>query len=148
MDDLDKKILNEIQSNFPVSSSPYLELGVRLDISEDMVIDRIKKLKEDGIIRRIGGSLNSRKLDFTSTLCAAKVPAQKMDAFVETVNSYKGVTHNYLRKNDYNVWFTFIGPSVEYIERCLEEISRKTGVDSILNMPAVRTFKIRVEFEV
>lgn len=148
MDALDRKILNEIQSNFPVSPRPFLELGRRADMSEDMIIERIKKLKADGIIRRIGGSLNSRKLDFTSTLCAARVPAQKMDAFTETVNKYKGVTHNYLRKNDYNVWFTFIGPSVEYIERCLEEISRKTGVGTILNMPAVRTFKIRVEFEV
>lgn len=148
MDSLDRKILNEIQSNFPVSPRPFFDLGERLDMSEDVIIERIKRLKTEGVIRRIGGSLNSRKLDFTSTLCAARVSAQKMDAFVAEVNSYKGVTHNYLRKNDYNVWFTFIGPSVEYIEKCLAEIRRKTGVENILNMPAVRTFKIRVEFEI
>jgi siroheme decarboxylase len=148
MDDLDKKILNEIQSNFPISPRPYLELGERLCESEDIILERVKMLKTDGIIRRIGGSLNSRKLGFTSTLCAARVPEEKIEGFIETVNGYTGVTHNYLRNNAFNVWFTFIGPDAGYIEKCLKEISWKTGVDTILNMPAVKMFKIRVEFEV
>jgi len=92
--------------------------------------------------------MNSRKLGFASTLCAAMVPEDKIDAFVEAVNRHKGVTHNYLRKNRYNIWFTFIGPSMEFINDCLCEISLKTGVTTILSMPAIRTFKIRVEFEV
>jgi len=148
MDDLDRKILNEIQANFPISARPYFELGERLGIPEDTVLERVKRLKSEGIIRRVGGSMNSRKLGFVSTLCAAMVPEDKIDAFVEAVNNYKGVTHNYQRKNRYNIWFTFIGPSMEFIKNCLLEISRKTGVSTILNMPAVRTFKIRVEFEV
>jgi siroheme decarboxylase len=148
MDDLDRKILNEIQANFPVSARPYFDLGERLGIPEDIVLERVTRLKSEGIIRRIGGSMNSRKLGFASTLCAAMVPEDKIDVFVEAVNSYKGVTHNYLRKNRHNIWFTFIGPSMEFINNCLLEISRKTGVNTILNMPAVRTFKIRVEFEV
>jgi siroheme decarboxylase len=148
MDDIDRKILNEIQANFPVAARPYLELGERLGIQEDEVLARVKMLKSKGIIRRIGGSMNSRKLGFVSTLCAAMVPEDKIDVFVESVNSYRGVTHNYLRKNSYNIWFTFIGPSMEFVNNCLCEISRKTGVRTILNMPAVRTFKIRVEFEI
>jgi siroheme decarboxylase len=148
MDDLDRKILNEIQANFPIAARPYFELGKRLGISEDEVLERVKRLKSDGIIRRIGGSMNSRKLGFASTLCAAMVPEDKIDAFVEAVNRHKGVTHNYLRKNRYNIWFTFIGPSMEFINDCLREISLKTGVTTILSMPAIRTFKIRVEFEV
>jgi len=148
MDVIDRKILNEIQANFPISARPYFELGERLGIPENEVFDRVKRLKSEGIIRRVGGSMNSRKLGFTSTLCAAIVPEDKIDAFVEAVNSYKGVTHNYLRKNRYNIWFTFIGPSMESIKTCLWEITQKTGVSTILSMPAVRTFKIRVEFEV
>jgi siroheme decarboxylase len=148
MDGLDRKVLNEIQANFPISARPYFELGERLGIPEEVVLERVKRLKTEGIIRRIGGSMNSRKLDFVSTLCAAMVPEDKINIFVETVNGYKGVTHNYLRKNRYNVWFTFIGPSMDFIKNCLWEISQKTGVNMILNMPAVRTFKIRVEFEV
>lgn len=148
MDQIDKKLLNEIQSGFPVSPRPYLDLGGRLGISEDEVIERVKTLKEKGIIRRIGGSVNSRKLGFASTLCAARVPEDRIGMFVEEVNSYSGVTHNYLRDNDYNIWFTFIAPDSEAIEKSLKEISDKTGVSNILNMPAERMFKIKVDFEV
>ncbi len=148
MDKLDKDLLNEIQSGFPITPQPFLELGNRLGLTEQEVIDRINRLKEDGVIRRIGGNFNSRKLDFTSTLCAAKVPEEKLEQFVEAVNSYKGVTHNYLRKNRYNVWFTFIAPSVDFIERSLNEIAEKTGVKDILNLPAVNMYKIKVDFEV
>ncbi|MBN2419636.1 MAG: Lrp/AsnC family transcriptional regulator, partial [Deltaproteobacteria bacterium] len=120
----------------------------RLNLPEDEVIERINRLKEEGVIRRIGGNFNSRKLNFTSTLCAAKVPEEKMNEFVEVVNSYKGVTHNYLRKNSYNIWFTFIAPDVAFIENALTEIAEKTGVDDILNLPAVKMYKIKVDFEV
>ncbi|MBW2064285.1 MAG: AsnC family transcriptional regulator [Deltaproteobacteria bacterium] len=148
MDDTDKVILNEIQSDFPVEQRPYLDLGKRLGLSERDVIERVKRLKDRGIIRRIGGNFHSKKLNFTSTLCAAKVPEDKLDQFVRVVNSYPGVTHNYRRNHDYNVWFTFIAPNMAEIERSLNEISRKTGVEEIRNLPAVRTFKIKVDFEV
>jgi siroheme decarboxylase len=148
MDPTDKNILNEIQSGFPVVSRPFLEIGNRLGLSEDEVIGRIKRLKEDGIIRRIGGNFNSRKLGFTSTLCAARVPEEKIAEFVEAVNSYRGVTHNYLRKNAYNIWFTFIAPDMTAIEKSLKEIAIKTGVHDILNLPAVKMYKIKVDFEV
>jgi DNA-binding Lrp family transcriptional regulator len=148
MDDIDRKILNHIQSGFPISPRPYHEIGARLGIPEHEVIERVKRLKEQGIIRRIGGSLNSRKLGFKSTLCAARVPEDRIDDFVEKVNSYKGVTHNYLRNSDYNIWFTFIAPTTADIENALKEISEKTGVDDILNMPAERMFKIKVDFDI
>ncbi|MBW1997479.1 MAG: AsnC family transcriptional regulator [Deltaproteobacteria bacterium] len=148
MDDTDRAILNEIQSDFPLEQRPYLELARRLGLSERDVIERVKRLKDRGIIRRIGGNFHSRKLNFTSTLCAAKVPEDKLDQFVRLVNSYPGVTHNYMRNHDYNVWFTFIAPSMAEIEKSLNEISRESGVEEIRNLPAVRTFKIKVDFEV
>ena len=148
MDSTDRAIINEIQSDFPIVSRPYNYLGQRLGISEDEVLDRVSKLKAQGIIRRIGGNFNSRKLNFTSTLCAAKVQEDRLEGFVQKVNSYPGVTHNYLRKNEYNVWFTFIAPSMSDIENALEEISDTTGVADILNLPAERMFKIKVDFEV
>ena len=148
MDNIDKELLNEIQSGFPVTPQPFMELGKRLGISESEVIDRIKRLKEDGVIRRIGGNFNSRKINFTSTLCAAKVPEEKISKFVEIVNGYKGVTHNYMRSHKYNIWFTFIAPDTDYIERALSDISKKSGVEDILNLPAVEMYKIKVDFEV
>jgi DNA-binding Lrp family transcriptional regulator len=148
MDDVDKAMINEIQSDFPITSRPYRELGKRFQLSEAEVIERLKGLKAEGVIRRIGGNFNSKRLNFTSTLCAAKVPKGKMDRFVKVVNGYPGVTHNYLRNHDYNVWFTFIAQNELLIERALEEISSATGVTEIINLPAVKQFKIKVDFEV
>ncbi len=148
MDKTDKKILNEIQSDFPIASRPYLELGQRLGLPEGEIIDRLDKLKQRGIIRRIGGNFHSNRLNFTSTLCAAKVPKEKINSFVEAVNRYPGVTHNYLRSHDYNIWFTFIAESMAFIEDALAEISKETDVTEILNLPAVKMFKIKVDFEV
>jgi len=146
MDDTDRAIINEIQSEFPVYARPFDVLGERLNLSGEEVLRRVEVLKQEGIIRRIGGNFNSKKLDFTSTLCAAKVPEEKMDEFVEVVNGYSGVTHNYLRKHEYNVWFTFIAPDMTYIDQALKSISETTGVEEIRNLPAIRTFKIKVDF--
>lgn len=148
MNDTDKRILNEIQSDFPITSKPFEELGRRLNLSANEIIAAIKRLKDEGVIRRIGGNFFSNKLNFASTLCAAKVPEEKIEGFVEVVNSYPGVTHNYLRKNEYNMWFTFIAQDMDHIEGALKEISETTGVPEIRNLPAVRTFKIKVDFEV
>ena len=148
MDDIDRAILNEIQSDFPISPRPFYELGKRLNLTEHEIIERVESLKSEGIVRRIGGNFNSKMLDFRSTLCAAKVPEEKIDRFVEVVNSYPGVTHNYLRTHEYNVWFTFIAPNMLDIDNTLKKISDETGVTEIRNLPALRVFKIKVDFEV
>ncbi len=148
MDDADRAILNVIQSDFPITSRPYQQIGETVSLDEREVLDRIAIMKDKGIIRRIGGNFDSRQLNFTSTLCAAKVPEEAIERFVEVVNQYSGVTHNYLRGHEYNVWFTFIAPSMGYIRKALEEISIATGVTEIRNLPAVKMFKIRVDFEV
>ena len=131
-----------------MESRPFKALGKRLRLSEDEILDRVKRLKEDGVIRRIGGNFNSKKLNFKSTLCAAKVPEDKIDDFVKAVNRYPGVTHNYLRNHEYNIWFTFIAENMDIIDTAIDEISALTGVTEIRNLPAVRMFKIKVDFEV
>jgi len=147
MDGIDKKILNSIQKEFPVAAEPFKVIAERVGITEDEVLERISKLKQEGIIRRIGAVFDSRKMGFVSTLCTARVPEEKLKAFVEAVNSYAGVTHNYRRNHEYNVWFTFIAPDEETLEKFLAEIRDRTGVIDIISMPAVRTFKIDASFE-
>ncbi len=142
----DRLILNEIQRNFPVTHRPFLALARKLGMKEREILARVEKLKEVGIIRRIGASFSSHAVGFSSTLCAAKVPLEKVEEFVAVVNSYPGVTHNYEREGDYNIWFTLIASSRREIERILGEISRKTGIEDILNLPASKTFKIAVDF--
>lgn len=146
IDDTDRKILNRIQSDFPITSRPFLSIAEELGLTENDVMNRIATLRESGIIRRIGGNFVPEKLGFVSTLCAAKVPDNKIDLFSKIVNRYPEVTHNYQRDNKYNVWFTFIAPSIEEIETKLDEIRKESGVQDILNLPASRVFKIKAQF--
>jgi len=146
MDREDRLILNEIQRKFPVTHRPFLALGRKLGMKEKEVLNRVRRLKEKGIIRRIGASFSAGAVGFRSTLCAAKVPPQKIQDFAAVVNSYPGVTHNYEREGDYNIWFTLIAPSWKHIEKILTEISRRTGVKKILNLPTTKTIKIAVDF--
>ena len=147
MDDFDRAIINRIQSDFPTTSRPYLSIGEELGISEKEVIKRVTRLKETGIIRRIGANIVPFKVGYVSTLCAAKVPEEKVKLFTESVNRYPGVTHNYMREDKFNIWFTFIAQSREEISKNLEEVSRITGIEDILNLPATNVFKIKAQFD-
>jgi DNA-binding Lrp family transcriptional regulator len=148
IDEIDRAILNRIQSDFPITTRPYLSIAQDLHLSEDQVIKRIKRLKKKGIIRRIGGNFVPEKLGFVSTLCAAKVSRDKINKFTRTVNRYPGVTHNYRRDNKYNIWFTFIAQSMGEIKNNLENISQETGVKEILNLPATKMYKIKAHFDI
>ncbi|SMF08830.1 AsnC family transcriptional regulator [Desulfovibrio gilichinskyi] len=145
MDAVDKQILTIIQSGFPIASRPYAVVGEQIGITEDETLSRVTKLREDGVIRRIGANFGSRELGWKSTLCAAKVPEEKIDEFVAEVNKHKGVTHNYLRENEFNIWFTYIGTDLEDVENTLQSITDKTGI-KVLNLPASFMFKIKVDF--
>ena len=147
IDEIDRAILNRIQSDFPITPSPYLSIAQNLRLSEDQVIKRLKRLKKKGIIRRIGGNFVPEKLGFISTLCAAKVSKDKIDSFARTVNRYPGVTHNYRRDNKYNIWFTFIAQSMDEIRNNLENISQETSVKGIINLPATKMYKIKAHFD-
>lgn len=148
LDATDKAIINRIQSDFPIDARPYRVIALELELEEKDVIHRVKAMKDQGIIRRMGGNFVPHKVGFVSTLCAAKVPEDKIDDFAAVVNRYTGVTHNYQRENNFNIWFTFIAESREEITRNLDQISKETGVETILNLPATKVFKIRAQFEV
>ena len=140
LDTMDKRILDIIQTDFPLEPRPYAIIAERLGITEQEALDRVNALRKSRIIRRLGANFQSAKL------CAAKVPADKMDAFIAEVNRHVGVTHNYLRRHAYNVWFSAIGPSWEAVCAMLDDITAKTGIP-ILNLPATKLYKIRVDFQ-
>ena len=147
MDEIDHRILNLIQDAFPLDPKPYRVLAEEVGIPEQEAWQRVQKLRESGIIRRIGAVFDPKKMGFTSTLCAARVPEEKLSAFVDAVNAYPGVTHNYRRSHDYNVWFTFIASSEEHLNQCLNEIKQTTGITDILSLRSVRTYKINARFD-
>ena len=148
MDEIDKKILNILQREFPLEEQPFLIVGKRCGISEDEAISRIRKMKDDGIIRRIGAVFDGTKLGRVSTLCAARVPEDKINNFVKIVNANKNVTHNYRRDNEYNIWFTVSAATTKELKAFLKELKEKTGVTDILDMRAMNTFKINATFDV
>jgi DNA-binding Lrp family transcriptional regulator len=148
MDSIDKKILNIMQKEFPLTERPFQIVAEKCGISEEDALSRIQRLKDVGIIRRIGAVFDGAKLGRVSTLCAARVPQDKLEYFVSAVNMSKGVTHNYLRDNEYNVWFTLNASTAQEVEFFLADLKKKTGITDILDMRAVRTFKIDATFEV
>ena len=148
MDKISKDILNLIQSGFPIESRPFLKIAMELNISEMQVIDTIKELKSNGYIKRIGGIFDLRKLGYYSTLCAIKVPIERIDEVAKLINSNNGVTHNYIRNHSYNMWFTLITPSIEGIKEYLNDIKLKTSIEDIIELPVERLFKINVVFDI
>lgn len=148
MDEIDKKILNILQKEFPLEERPFLVVAERCGISEDDVLARVQKMKDDGIIRRIGAVFDGTKLGRASALCAARVPEDRIDDFVRIVNANKGVTHNYRRKHEYNIWFTVNAATAEELAAFLKDVKEKTGVTDILDMRAARVFKINASFDV
>ncbi len=147
IDVTDRKLLNMLQYHFPLSATPFADVGEKLGLSETEVIARLKKLKQEGLIRRLGAIFDSRKLGYVSTLVAAKIPEDKIDEAVAIINRLAGVTHNYLRNHDFNVWFTITAHSEARLTELLETIRQRTGIDEMVNLPAKKTFKIRVEFK-
>ncbi|MFA9393987.1 MAG: Lrp/AsnC family transcriptional regulator [Halodesulfovibrio sp.] len=141
----DRKVLTIIQSGFPIAPRPYEVIGEQVGLTEAEALATVRSLKERRIIRRLGANFNSKGLGWRSTLCAAKVPAEQIESFVAEVNSHTGVTHNYLRDHDFNIWFTFIGPNWETVVETLAAITEKTGIE-VLNLPATELYKIKVDF--
>ncbi len=147
MDELDKRLLNIIQTDFPITARPYAKLGAQMGISEDEALARVRALAESGVIRRIGASFDSQKLGHRSTLVAAKVPPERLREVADIVSSFPQVTHNYGREHEYNLWFTIIARDTAEMERVLDEIKARTGIPDMHMLPAERMFKIRVNFE-
>ena len=147
MDSIDRSLLNAIQNQFPITEHPYQILGLAVGTTEEDAFHRIQRLRQEGIIRRLGGVFDSRRLGYYSTLCTAKVPEEKISILAKLLDGIPGVTHNYIRNHEYNVWFTLIARSKAVAESMLENISDVVGVSEIYSLPATRLFKINVNFD-
>ena len=145
MDEIDKTILNLIQEEFPVVPRPFAEIGAHAGISEASALARVRRLKEEGYIRRIGPVLEPKKLVYVSVLCGVRVEEAILMDVVKVVNALPGVTHNYEREGELNLWFTVTAKSAEEIGTFLHDLEKRFGL-SIHRFPKKRVFKIKTYF--
>ncbi|MDD2262006.1 AsnC family transcriptional regulator [Methanoculleus sp. UBA303] len=149
LDTLDRQLLEALQDNFPLAPRPWRRIGDRVGIPEDEVLRRVRRLTSAGIILTISPVLESARIGLlASTLIGMRVPAGRVDEFASVINREPGVSHNYLRDHDYNLWFTLAAPDSAALSRTVQDIAARTGVSpaDLLDLPAVRRFKIGVRF--
>ncbi|MFQ5861814.1 MAG: AsnC family transcriptional regulator [Candidatus Brocadiales bacterium] len=152
LDNIDKKILQEIQSHFPLTPRPFLTLAEELSLEESEVLRRIRAMVESKVIRRLGPIIDTHAMGNTGGLMAMNVPEDRIEEVSQLINEYTEVSHNYLRKGKnkdipYNVWFTMSAPNKEELEKNLKEIEGKTGL-VVRNLPTTKKFKIGVRFNI
>ncbi len=148
-DDLTNKLLSLIQKEFPLCEKPFEELGKKLDISEDEVLKILNTEKEKSVIRQISPIFDTKKLGYKSSLVAFIVAPEDIDKAVEIINSHPGISHNYERNHDFNIWFTIaIDPNSSLgLEKTVELLAKLTNAKDFIILPTLKMFKIQVKLD-
>jgi DNA-binding Lrp family transcriptional regulator len=149
LDELDRKLLNLLQGSFPIASRPYAHVAELAGVPEQEVLTRTKRLLDERIIREITPIFDTRVLGYSSMLVAAKVDPENPWRAAKIINSHPGVSHNYLRDHEFNLWFTIATEpdSPLGLEGTLQLLERLTGAESVRQLPTLRLFKIRMDLE-
>ena len=149
LDELDKRLLNLLQGSFPLTRRPYAGVAELAGVSEDEVLRRTRRLLGERIIREVTPIYDTRVLGYKSMLVAAKVDPENPWRAARIINSHPGVSHNYLRDHDFNIWFTIATEpdSKLGLDGTLEVLQRLTGAESVRQLPTLRLFKIRMDLE-
>jgi siroheme decarboxylase len=147
MDKLDKEILNEIQWTFPLIPKPYAEMAKKFGISDEDMRQRLRVLKEAGIIRQISAIFDTRRLGYKSALVAMSIEPENLDYVAIQVNKHPGVSHNYERNHEYNLWFTLAVPPGSDLKTEIDKFSKLPGIKKTRLLPTIKLFKIGVKLE-
>ena len=149
LDELDKKLLNLLQGHFPLEPRPYARVAQLAGVGEDEVLRRTGRLLDERIIRQVTPIFDTRVLGYQSMLVAAKVDAENPHRAARAINAHPGVSHNYLRNHDFNMWFTIaVEPGSKLgLDGTLEVLAREAGAESVRQLPTVVLFKIRMDLE-
>ncbi len=149
LDETDKRLMNLLQSSFPLDREPFALLASEAELELDDVLTRTRRLLDERIIREITPIFDTRALGYESMLVAAKVDAENPQRAAAAVNAHPGVSHNYLRTHDFNLWFTIaVPPDSELgMEGSLEALMRETGAESMRQLPTLTLFKINMNLE-
>lgn len=146
LSDFDKRLLNAVQEDIPISSRPFQMIADELKSDEATVISRLRALMEAEYIRRVGAYFDSQALGYTGSLVALKVRTGCMEEVANVINRFDGITHNYEREGEYNLWFTLQSDSSAGRREVLDAIGALSGVEAMMELPSKKKYKIRVSF--
>ena len=130
MDIVDRKVLNIIQTRFPLVEMPFKAVAEEIGIDEGEVLERIGDLKSKNVVRQISAIFDTRRLGYKTTLVAMRLPADELDAAAQVINEHPGVSHNYARNGHFNLWFTVAVPPYEDLADTVEDMAARTGAES------------------
>jgi DNA-binding Lrp family transcriptional regulator len=149
LDETDKRLMNLLQSSFPLDPEPFALVASEAELELDDVLARTQRLLDGRIIREITPIFDTRALGYESMLVAAKVDSEHPQRAAAIVNSHPGVSHNYLRTHEFNLWFTIATPpdSELGLPGTLEALMRETGAESMRELPTLTLFKINMNLE-
>jgi DNA-binding Lrp family transcriptional regulator len=149
LDDTDRKLLNLMQGKFPIEPRPYAAVAREAELTEDEVLARVQHLLDERIIRQVTPIFDTRALGYGSMLVAAKVDAEHPWGPAKIINAHPGVSHNYLRNHEFNMWFTLaVEPDSKLgLQGTLDILQEQTGAESIRQLPTLKLFKIRMDLE-
>jgi DNA-binding Lrp family transcriptional regulator len=149
LSELDRRLLNLMQGSFPLEPRPYLRVAEQAGMSEDDVLKRVQELLDERIIRQVTPIFDTRALGYESMLVAARVDAENPHRAARVINAHPGVSHNYLRNHDFNLWFTIaVEPDSRLgLQGSLDALAAEAGATSIRQLPTLKLFKIRMDLE-
>jgi DNA-binding Lrp family transcriptional regulator len=146
LDIIDRKLIDLLQVEFPLTSQPYADLGRRLGISEDEVIHRIEQLRAEGVVRQIGPVFDAGSLGYRTTLVAMRVAEAQLDSAAQLIREHPGISHGYERGHHFNLWFTLALPASADMETELERLASSVGAEAAFALPAIKLFKLGAYF--
>jgi DNA-binding Lrp family transcriptional regulator len=149
LDELDKRLLNLMQGQFPIAPCPYQHVAAQARITEDEAMARVRRLLTERIIRQVTPIFDTRALGYSSMLVAAKVDPENPWRAANVINAHPGVSHNYLRNHEFNIWFTIATEpdSPLGLQGTLEALARLAGAESVRQLPTLKLFKIRMDLD-
>ena len=146
LDELDRRLINDFQSGFPLVPRPFAEIAARLGVDEAEVIARLGRLEASGAVSRVGPVFRSRRVG-ASTLAAMAVPPERVAEIAELVNGFPEVNHNYEREHEVNVWFVLTAPDEKRLTEVIGEIEARSGIE-VLDLPMLEEYHIDLGFPV
>jgi DNA-binding Lrp family transcriptional regulator len=147
LDDLDRELLNAVQWDFPLEPQPFAVLADRLGTDEPTIRERVAKVKDAGVLRQLSAIFDTRALGYMSALVAAKVDPDRIDEAAAAISEHPGVSHNYKRNHDYNLWYTVAVPPGDSIDEHVDVLHAESGASVTRKLPTITLYKIGVKLD-